>query len=97
MYIHGFYVLRGVEGGGGDSQSHAIIVSWGLRIGGIYVSVCKFSTPLLSQKRSYIKKSWRYFVNSNILRHDVIPKYIPSLSGKFMFRKLWRVIDPIFE
>ena len=40
------------------SQSYNIIASWwlGLGIGEIYVSVCKFSSPLLSLKRSYIKK-----------------------------------------
>ena len=46
----------GGGGGGGDSQSYDIIPSWGLRIGEIYVSVCKFCSPLLSQKISYIKK-----------------------------------------
>ena len=44
--------------GGGDSQSYDIIASWGLRIGEIYVSVCKCSSLLLSQKRSYIKKKF---------------------------------------
>ena len=48
-----YYV--GWGGGGGDSQSYDIIASWGLRIGEIYGSVCKFSSPLWSQKRSYIK------------------------------------------
>ena len=59
MYIHGFYVLRGVGcgGGGGDSQSYDIIASWGLGIGEINGSVWKFSSPLLSQKRAYIKKA----------------------------------------
>ena len=42
-------------GGGGGSQSYDIIASWGLGIGEIYGSVCKFSSPLLSKKRSYIK------------------------------------------
>ena len=61
-YVHGFYVTWGGEeggeegggGGGGDgTQSYDIIVSLGLRIGEIYVSVCKFSSPLLSQKKNY--------------------------------------------
>ena len=53
MYYVGWV---GVGWGEGDSQSYDIIASWGLRIGEIYVSVCKFSSPLLSQKRSYIIK-----------------------------------------
>ena len=36
--------------GGGDSQSYDISVSWGLGIGEIYISVCKFSSPLLSNQ-----------------------------------------------
>ena len=49
MYYVGWVgVGVGVGGGGGGSQSYDIIASWGLGIGEIYVSVCKFSSPLLS-------------------------------------------------
>ena len=54
------YYVGWVGEGGGGSQSYDIIASWGLGIGEIYVSVCKFSSLLLSQKRSYIKNTYVY-------------------------------------
>ena len=58
MYIHGFYVLRGVGWGeGGGILSPMISLRLGGRESGKFVSVCKFSPPLLSQKRSYIKQN----------------------------------------
>ena len=48
-----YYVGWGV--GGGILSPTISLRLGGWRIGEIYVSVCKFSSPLLSQKRSYKK------------------------------------------